>query len=137
VPGLTSGVMARASTKPSRTSSDRVIVHNMPGSEDRLDEKVERRAARELIAAYHQSELRALLERVRSGFAQLDNGEIDEFELDGLIHHYQRSASELWKFCGSTGGQWLRAARSLTYFRDQHDEPDWWEAGTPRRDRSP
>jgi hypothetical protein len=36
---------------------------------------------------------------VRAGFAQLDSGEIDEFDLDDLIHHYKRSAGELWKFC--------------------------------------
>jgi hypothetical protein len=103
--------------------------------QDLRNEKAERRAAREVIAAYHQAQLRALLERVRAGFAQLDQGDIDEFELDSLIHHYQRSAKELWKFCGSSGGQWLQAARWLSYFREQDDEPDWWEAGRPRRDR--
>ena len=100
-------------------------------------DKADRRAARELIAAYHQSELRALLEHVRGGFAQLDSGEIDEFELDALIHHYKRSAAELWKFCGSSGGQWQQAANSLRYLREQGDEPDWWEQGAPRRNRTP
>jgi hypothetical protein len=33
---------------------------------------------------------------VREGFARLDAGEIDAFELDDLIHHYKRSARELW-----------------------------------------
>ena len=89
------------------------------------------------LPASHQTQLRALLERVRAGFAQLDAGDINEFDLDGLIHHYQRSAVELWKFCGSTGGQWLQAARNLRYFRERGDEPDWWEAGRSRRDRSP
>jgi hypothetical protein len=64
-------------------------------------DKAERRAARELIAAYHQDQLRALLDHVRHGFSQLDAGEIDEFELDDLIHRYKRAAGELWKFCGS------------------------------------
>jgi hypothetical protein len=99
-------------------------------------EKAERRAARELIAAYHQTQLRALLDRVRLGFAQLDAGEIDEFDLDDLIRHYKRSASELWKFCGSTGGHWLRATRTLKYLRETGEEPDWWEAIASRRDRS-
>ena len=102
---------------------------------DLSSEKAERRAAREMLAAYHRTQLRGLLERVRAGFAQLDQGHIDEFELDSLIHHYQRAASELWRFCGSTGGEWLRAARLLSYLRDQGDEPDWWEAGSSRRDR--
>jgi hypothetical protein len=97
------------------------------------DSKGERRAAREFIAAYHQQQLRALLERVRDGFEQLDAGEIDEFELDDLIHRYKRSAAELWKFCGSSGGQWERAASTLRFMRERHDEPDWWEATAPRR----
>jgi hypothetical protein len=110
----------------------------VPGSDDRdrrAREKVERRAAHELIAVYQQTQLRALLERVRAGFAKLDAGEIDEFDLDDLIHHYKRSANELWKFCGSTGGQWLQAANALTYWREQGEEPDWWERGAPGRSR--
>ena len=99
-------------------------------------DKAERRAARELIGAYHQEQLRGLLEHVRAGFVRLDAGEIDEFDLDDLIHHYKRSASELWKFCGSSGGQWLQAARILEYSRERGDEPDWWEAvAAPRRSR--
>ena len=95
-----------------------------------------RRASRELIADYHRSELRALLDHVRGGFEQLDSTEIDEFDLDALIHNYKRSAAELWKFCGSSGGQWERAANLLTYLREQGDEPDWWESGASRRTRS-
>ena len=43
------------------------------------EEKAKRPPARELIGAYHQEQLRALLEHVRDGFARLDAGEIDEF----------------------------------------------------------
>ena len=99
-------------------------------------EKAQRRAARELIAAYHQQQLRALLDRVREGFAQFDAGDIDEFELDDLIHRYKRAAVELWKFCGSTGGQWLQAASALAYLRERGEEPDWWARSAPRRDRA-
>jgi hypothetical protein len=105
------------------------------GTEDRQrlsDTKADRRVARELIAAYHRAQLRGLLEHVRAGFARLDAGEIDEFDLDDLIHRYKRSAAELWKFCGSTGGQWLQAANLLAYLREQGEEPDWWERGAPR-----
>ena len=98
--------------------------------------KADRRAAWEFIAAYHQTELRALLEHVRAGLAQLDAGEIDEFDLDDLIHHYKRSAAELWKFCGSSGGQWQQAANTLTYVREHSEEPDWWEMGAARRTKS-
>jgi hypothetical protein len=100
------------------------------------EEKAKRRAARELIAAYHQQQLRALLERVRDGFAQLDAGEIDEFDLDDLVHRYKRAAADLWKFCGSTGGQWLQATNTLAYLREQGEEPDWWERSAARRNRS-
>ena len=106
----------------------------VPGPGD--DEKAERRAAREMIAAYHRAQLRGLLERVRSGFVQLDAGEIDEFALDDLIYHYKRSAAELWKFCDYTGIRALRTAQALTYLREEGREPDWWEAGTSRRERS-
>jgi hypothetical protein len=102
----------------------------------RSGDKADRRAARELIAAYHQSQLRTLLEHVRAGFAQLDSGEIDEFDLDDLIHHYKRSAGELWKFCGSSDGQWHQAATTLRHLRDHGEEPDWWERGASRRTRS-
>ena len=99
------------------------------------DEKKARRAGRQLIAAYHEEQLGKLLEHVRNGFEQLDAGEIDAFELDELIHRYHRCAQKLWSFCWSSGGQWLQAARNLAYYRDSRDEPDWWEAGAPRRDR--
>ena len=96
-------------------------------------DKAERRAARELIDAYHQEQLRGLLEHVRAGFVRLDASEIDEFDLDDVIHHYKRSATKLWKFCGLSGSQWLQAARMLEYLRERGEEPDWWEAGDPPR----
>jgi hypothetical protein len=88
-----------------------------------------------MIGAYHAEQLRTLLEHVRDGFARLDAGEIDPFDLDELIHRYKRSARELWKFCGSTGAEWERAARMLEFLRDNDDEPDWWQAGAPRARR--
>ena len=98
------------------------------------DEKARRRAAREMIGVYHGRQLRVLLEHVRDGFAQLDAGEIDAFELDELIHHYKRSTQKLWSFCGSSGSDWEQAALTLDWWRE-HGEPetDWWEAGRPRR----
>ena len=70
---------------------------------------------------------------MRHGFARLDAGEIDAFELDDLIHRYKRSARELWKFCGQSGSEWLTAARTLEYL-EEHGEPlpDWWAASEPR-----
>jgi len=86
------------------------------------------------MVRYHEEQLRVLLDHVRDGFASLDAGSIDAFELDELIHRYKRSARELWKFCGQTGRDMVFAARSLDYWREQGEEPpDWWEAGEPRR----
>ena len=108
------------------------------GKSDRAGtEKAERQPAREQIAAYHREQLRVLLDRVRDGFARFDSGEIDEFDLDDLIHRYKRAATELWRFCGSSGGHWLQAANMLAFLRDRGEEPDWWESSAPRRDRVP
>lgn len=96
-------------------------------------ERARRRAAREVIGSYHNEQLRGLLEHVREGFARLDRGEIDAFDLDELIHRYKRSARELWKFCGSSGSGWERAVKMLAFLRESGEEPDWWNAGEPHR----
>jgi hypothetical protein len=101
--------------------------HHPPGERGR------RREARRVIGAYHEEELRRLLEHVRAGFAELDAGKIDVFELDDLIHRYKRSARELSKFCGSSGSQWERAEGMLAFLREQGEEPDWWEVGAQSR----
>lgn len=66
---------------------------------------------------------------------RLDAGEIDEFDLDDIIHRYQRAARKLWSFCGSSASQWLQAATALEYMRDRGDEHDWWAESERRRDR--
>jgi hypothetical protein len=103
-------------------------------SDRQTSEKAERQAARELVGRYHQTELRKLLDHVRDGFARLDTGEIDEFDLDQLIHQYKKAAAKLWSFCGTSGEQWLQAAKSLRYLENA-GEPgrDWWQEATPRR----
>ena len=94
----------------------------------------ERRAARDFIGRYHEEQLGVLLEHVREGFARLDAGEMDAFELDELIHRYKRSTQELWKFCGQTGSGWLSAARMLQDLQKRGEPlPDWWAAGEPHR----
>lgn len=104
------------------------------------DGKAERLAAEELVSRYHQDQLGALLDQVRAGLARLDAGEIDEFEMDDLIFHYKRSAAELWTFCSASRSHVVHAARAIRNFREQGDEPDWWERGRPRgpkRNRPP
>lgn len=98
------------------------------------NERERRRAARELISEYHEAELRKLLGHVREGFRRLDAGEIDLFDLDDIVHRYKRSAQKLWSFCGSSGAVWEHAARTIEWLREQgEEEPDWCEAGEPRR----
>lgn len=98
------------------------------------NDKARRLATRQMIGEYHQEQLCLLLEHVRDGFARMDAGEIDPFDLDDLILHYKRSARELWSFCGSSGGGWERAALRLEWEREEGEpETDWWEVGRPRR----
>jgi hypothetical protein len=102
---------------------------------ERATEKAERRAAREVVAAYHQDALRQLLDHVRAGFVRLDAGEIDEFELDELIHRYKKAAAKLWTFCGPSGAHRQLAATMIQQARDRGESPrDWWlEAEPPER----
>lgn len=53
-----------------------------PHGDGRAGERARRREARETIGAYHEQQLRALLERVRDGFARLD----DVFEKVAVNH---------------------------------------------------
>jgi hypothetical protein len=97
--------------------------------------KVERRAARAAVGAYHETELARLLEHVRKGLERYGAGEIDAFELDELIHHYNRATQKLWTFCTGGGAHVYSTARTLDWLRDQGELPDWWQQATPRRAR--
>ena len=112
-----------------------VVAEANPGAGPSSD-KAMRQEARAIVGAYHQEQLRASLEHVRAAFAQLDAGEIDEFELDDLIHRYKRAANALWTFSGSSGGQWLQAATALAYMRERGEAHDWWAESARRRDQS-
>lgn len=122
------------------------IASAVPSGGDRADsaeaasnEKATPRAARERVADYYQEQLRGLLEHLRAGFVSLDAGEIDEFELDDLIHRYKKAAAKLWSFCGAGGASVQQAAGILERLRaDGEEMPDWWELAAPpdhRRDR--
>lgn len=45
----------------------------------------ERRAAREIVASYHEEQLGELVRRVEPAIAQFQAGEIDAFEVDEAI----------------------------------------------------
>ena len=80
------------------------------------------------LRAYEEQHLRDLLERVREGFAMLDAGDLDAFELDALIVRYTNAAEQLRRFCGSTSAERSHAVRRLASLRQRGEEPDWWEA---------
>ena len=109
------------------------VVAEDSDSDRQTAEKAERQAARELVHTYHRTELRKLLDHVRAGFARLDSGDIDEFELDDLIHQYKKAAAKLWSFCGTSGNQWVQAANALRRLGDSGEPTrDWWAEAQPR-----
>jgi hypothetical protein len=95
--------------------------------------KARRRADQALVATYQEARLADLLEHVREGFAEYDAGGIDAFQLDDIIHQYKRATIELWKFCSVGGSQLEFVARTLEIWRENKEEPDWWERGALRR----
>ncbi len=135
---------AHADYRPSQTVRTRATLARMEVRSEFVadaDHRVEpssktaqRHEARAIVGAYHQEQLRRLLEHVRAGFDQLDAGGIDEFELDDLIHRYKRAAKHLWVFCESSGGQFLPTAAALQSIRDRGEERDWWAESERRRD---
>jgi hypothetical protein len=108
---------------------------NTTGARDERDTKAARRAARVTVGEYHAAQLAKLIEHIREALARFDAGEIDAFDLDEVIHHYKRATQELWKFCVGGGSHVLFAARTLAYWEAEGEQPDWWEAGSPRRRR--
>ncbi len=78
-------------------------------------------AARDRVATYHEQELAALVECLRSGLERLDAGEIDGFEFDE-------------SFCvGGREPHPARRARVLEHAEADGETFYWWEAGSPDR----
>jgi hypothetical protein len=94
----------------------------------------ERKADREAVGAYHEAQLKLLLERVREGLARYDAGAIDAFELDELLHRYKRATQKLWSACVGSGSQVEHMPRRLEWERAEGEETDWWDL-VDRRDR--
>ena len=100
--------------------------------------RAERRAARERVSRYYETELAKLIERIENAIVRYRAGEIDVYDVDDLIHRYSKAARELWKFCWSTGSgsHVLFVARTLELWAAEADDVDWWEeAERPRRKR--
>ena len=100
--------------------------------------KGERRAARERVSRYYESELAKLIGRVEEALTRYRDGEIDAHEVDDVIHRYSKATRALWRFCWSTGSgsQVILVARTLEHWAAESDAIDWWEeAERPRRRR--
>lgn len=57
-----------------------------------MSTKSERRAARELIAGYHEARLAELVQRVGEAVDRYRVGELGAFEADEVIFQYSRAA---------------------------------------------
>src|SRR5947207_2403941 len=53
--------------------------------------EVRRQAAREAVAAYHESQLPALVERVGAAIDCFRGGELDAFDVDQVLFQYSRA----------------------------------------------
>jgi hypothetical protein len=64
-----------------------------------VSSKSERRAARSVVAEYHDVQLGELVTRVGDAVDRYRAGELDAFDVDRVLFQYSRAAKELWKFC--------------------------------------
>jgi hypothetical protein len=88
--------------------------------------KSERRAARSVVAEYHEAQLRDLVARVGEAVDGYRAGAIDAFDVDQALFQYSRAAKELWKFCNL-----LPVEIAAAMIREQPPH-DWWQRGAPR-----
>ena len=92
-----------------------------------MSTKSERRAARAVVAAYHEAQLAELLQRVGETVDSFRAGELDAFDADQVIFQYSRATKELWKFCNL--GDVVFTARLI----GEEAPAVWWERGAPNR----
>jgi hypothetical protein len=88
--------------------------------------KSKRRAARSVVAEYHETELGELVARVGETIDRYRAGELDAFEVDRVLFQYSRAAKELWKYCN-----YLHPEIAAIMIRELPPH-DWWERGAPR-----
>lgn len=91
-----------------------------------VSDKAERRAARAVVAEYHEAELRALVAQVGEAIDRHRAGELDAFDVDRVLFQYSRAAKELWKFCN------LGRVEIAAAIIRERPPSDWWEHGAPR-----
>ena len=96
------------------------------GSLVSVSDKSERRAARSVVARYHEAELGELVAHVGEAVDRYRAGELDAFEVDRALFQYSRAAKQLWKY-----GNGVPVELAAAVIREQSPH-DWWERGAPR-----
>jgi hypothetical protein len=91
-----------------------------------VSERSAERAAREAVAAYHESQLAELVQRVGAAIDRFRDGELDAFDVDQVLFQYSRAAKELWKFCN------LGDPELTANLMRERLAVDWWQRGAPR-----
>lgn len=79
------------------------------------------------MAAYHESQLAALIEHVGVEIDRFRDGELNAFGVDRVLFQYSRAAKELWKFCN------LNDPELAANLMREGPGVDWWERGAPRK----
>jgi hypothetical protein len=100
--------------------------HDPVGNLGLVSSKSERRAARSVVADYHEVQLGELVARVGEAIDRYRAGELDAFEVDRVLFQYSRAARELWKFCN-----YLQVEVAAAMIREKPPN-DWWERGAPK-----
>jgi hypothetical protein len=96
-----------------------------------METKAERRAARELVATYHETCLGELVARVADAIDRYRAGELDAFEADQVIHRYHQAARKLWSYCQVSGANVQVTAYAIAHMRERDEMIDWWQAAAP------
>ena len=95
--------------------------------------KAQRRADQATLLAYHEASLAELLDHILAALVEYDAGKLDAFAVDGVIHRYTRAARALWKICAVSGVQAETTVRTLEWWRERGEAPDWWRAAEGRQ----
>ena len=90
-----------------------------------MSSKSERRAAREVVALYHEARLIELVQRVGDAVDGFRAGELDAFQADRVIYQNSRPAKELLKFCNLSDVEFTASLIA------DHSPSDWWERAAP------
>ncbi|WP_433662585.1 hypothetical protein ACQPW1_10785 [Nocardia sp. CA-128927] len=87
------------------------------------------------MSAYHEARLGELVEHVGRAVDRFRAGQLDAFEVDGVIHQYHRAAQRLWTFCSQSGAQVEATAQVIEDMAAEGEAIDWWQHGMSAKAR--